>query len=59
MSAPPILFDRVLHRRRLDRAAAGFSAAGFLKARAAEDAVLRLEAIMRSFPLAAHLGPQT
>ena len=56
MADPPILFDRALHRRRLDRAAEGFSAAGFLKARAAEDAVLRLEAIMRSFPLAVDLG---
>ncbi len=56
MSTPPLLFDRVLHRRRLDRAAAGFGAAGFLKARAAEDAVLRLEAIMRSFPVAVDLG---
>ena len=56
MSAPPLLFDRALHRRRLDRAAPGFAAAGFLKARAAEDAVLRLEAIMRSFPLAVDLG---
>ena len=56
MSAPPILFDRSLHRRRLDRAVQGFSAAGFLKARAAEDAVMRLEAIMRSFPRAVDLG---
>lgn len=57
MSTPqPILFDRALHRIRLDRAAAGFSAAGFLKARAAEDAVLRLEAIMRSFAVAVDLG---
>ena len=56
MSAPPILFDRALHRRRLDRAAQGFSAAAFLKARAAEDTVMRLEAIMRSFPLAVDLG---
>ena len=56
MSAPPILFDRALHRRRLDRAAQGFSAAAFLKARAAEDAVMRLEAIMRSFPRAVDLG---
>ncbi len=56
MAAPPILFDRTLHRRRLDRAAQGFSAAGFLKARAAEDAVMRLEAIMRSFPRAVDLG---
>ena len=56
MSTPPVLFDRVLHRRRLDRAAAGFRAAGFLKARAAEDAVMRLEAIMRSFAVAVDLG---
>ena len=56
MSAPPILFDRALLRRRLDRAACGFGAAGFLKARAAEDAVLRLEAIMRSFDVAVDLG---
>jgi SAM-dependent methyltransferase len=55
-TAPPLLFDRGLHRRRLDRAARGFGAAGFLKARAAEDAVLRLEAIMRSFAVAVDLG---
>src|SRR5581483_7060260 len=54
--APPLLFDRAAHRRRLERAAPGFSAAGFLKVRAAEDAVERLEAIMRSFPLAVDLG---
>ena len=56
MTAPPSLFDRPLHRRRLDRAAANFSAAGFLKARAAQDVVERLEAIMRSFPRAVDLG---
>ncbi len=56
MSAPPLLFDRTLRRRRLDRAAPGYGAAGFLKARAAEDAVMRLEAIMRSFPAAVDLG---
>ncbi|QUD87406.1 methyltransferase domain-containing protein [Phenylobacterium montanum] len=56
MNAPPRLFDRPLHRRRLDRAAAGFGAAGFLKARAAQDAVERLEAIMREFPVAVDLG---
>lgn len=53
---PPVLFDRALHRRRLDRAAPGYAAAGFLKARAAGDAVVRLEAIMRRFPLAVDLG---
>ena len=56
MSGPPRLFDRSLHRRRLDRAARSGSAAGFLKARVAEDLVERLEAVRRDFPLAADLG---
>ena len=56
MNAPPRLFDRTLHRLRLDRAAPGYGAADFLKARAAADAVERLEAIMRTFPLAVDLG---
>ena len=56
MSGPPRLFDRALHRRRLERAAAGFASAGFLKRRAAEDLVQRLEAIRRQFPIAVDLG---
>jgi len=56
MSTPPRLFDRTLHRRRLDRAAAAYGEANFLKARAAADMVERLEAIVRSFPLAVDLG---
>ena len=56
MNAPPRLFDRALHRRRLDRAAAGFGAANFLKLRAAEDAVERLGAILRRFPVCVDLG---
>jgi SAM-dependent methyltransferase len=56
MTAPPLLFDRALHRRRLDRAAGGYDHAGFLKARAAGDIVQRLEAIMRRFPTAVDLG---
>ena len=56
MSAPPRLFDRDLLRARLDRAAPRYAAADFLKARAAEDAVVRLEAIMRDFPRAVDLG---
>lgn len=56
MTAAPLLFDRALLRARLDRAAPGFDAAGFLKARAAEDAVMRLEAILREFPVAVDLG---
>ena len=51
-------FDRALHRRRLDRAASGFSAVGFLKTRAAMDAVERLEAILREFPVAVDLGDE-
>jgi len=56
MTHSPLLFDRALLRARLDRAAPGFPAAGFLKARAAEDAVMRLEAILREFPVAVDLG---
>jgi SAM-dependent methyltransferase len=56
MTAPPRLFDRDLHRARLDRASPAYGAADFLKARAAADAVERLEAIMRDFPLAVDLG---
>jgi SAM-dependent methyltransferase len=55
-NAPPLLFDRALHRRRLDRAASLYSGADFLKTRAAEDLVRRLEAILRDFPLAVDLG---
>jgi SAM-dependent methyltransferase len=54
MSGPPRLFDRALHRRRLDRAAAGY--AGFLKQRAADDLAERLAAVRRDFTLAADLG---
>ena len=56
MNAPPRLFDRPLHRARLDRAAPRFAGANFLKTRAAGDAVERLETILRSFPLAVDLG---
>jgi len=54
--APPLLFDRALHRRRLDRASSAIAGADFLRARAAADLVERLETIMRSFPLAVDLG---
>jgi SAM-dependent methyltransferase len=54
MSGPHRLFDRALHRRRLDRAAAGY--AGFLKRRAAEDLVERLAAVRRDFSVAVDLG---
>jgi len=56
MSAPPRLFDRSLHRKRLDRAAAGYAGADFLKRRAAQDVAERLEPIMRNFSVAVHLG---
>ena len=56
MSSAPHIFDRALHRARLTRAARGFAGADFLKRRAAEDLVHRLEAIMREFPLAVDLG---
>ncbi len=59
MSAPPRLFDRDLHRRRLDRAARGYSTADFLKRRAAEDIVDRLGAVQRRFPLAVDLGARS
>ena len=54
MSGPPRLFDRALHRRRLGRAARRYG--GFLKRRAAEDIVQRLETIRREFPVAVDLG---
>jgi len=56
MSAPPLLFDRALHRKRLDRAARGFAAADFLQRRTALDLVERLEGIMRNFPRAVDLS---
>jgi hypothetical protein len=56
MSVPPRLFDRTLHRKRLDRAASTYGAADFLKRRAAEDAAERLESIMRRFPLGIDLS---
>ncbi|HYE43992.1 MAG TPA: methyltransferase domain-containing protein [Caulobacteraceae bacterium] len=55
-SAPPLLFDRALHRRRVDRAAPTLAQADFIRRRAAGDLVERLETIMRSFPLAVELG---
>jgi SAM-dependent methyltransferase len=56
MSAPPLIFDRVLHRKRLDRAAPEYRQADFLQRRAAQDVAERLEAIMRDFPLAVDLS---
>lgn len=49
-------FNRVHHRRHLDRAAAGFQRANFLKRRAAYDIVQRLEEIDRPFALTLDVG---
>jgi SAM-dependent methyltransferase len=56
MSGPPRLFDRALHRKRLDRAASGFADADFLQRRVAADLVERLEVIMRDLPVAVDLS---
>jgi len=56
MSDPPLLFDRRLRRRRLERTAALWPAADFLHRRAAEDIAERLSAVMRRFPLAVELA---
>ena len=58
-ASPPRLFDRALHRRRLDRAAPQYATADFLKARVAADAADRLSSILREFPLAVDLGART
>ncbi|WP_304218274.1 methyltransferase domain-containing protein [Phenylobacterium aquaticum] len=52
----PRIFDRALLRTRLDRAAKAYGQADFLKRRAAEDIVARLEVIMRDFPRAVDIG---
>jgi SAM-dependent methyltransferase len=59
MTSPPRLFDRALLRKRLDRAAPGFDQADFLKVRAAQDVVDRLEPILREYPLAVDLAART
>ena len=57
--SPPRLFDRTLHRARLERAAQGFAAADFLKARVAEDVAWRLSAILRRFPRVVDLSARS
>ena len=54
--APPRLFDRALHRKRLDRAASGYAGADFLHRRAAYDIAERLAPIMRTFTVAVDLS---
>jgi SAM-dependent methyltransferase len=58
-SLPPRLFDRALHRKRLDRAAGESAGADFLQRRAALDLTERLEGIMRDFPLAVDLSARS
>ncbi len=59
MSATPILFDRDLQRRRLDRALRQGEDAFFLVRRCAEDLADRLAAVLRRFPLAVDVGTPT
>ncbi len=54
--APPRLFDRGLHRKRLERAASGYAGADFLHRRAAHDIAERLAPIMRTFTVAVDLS---
>jgi SAM-dependent methyltransferase len=58
--APPLIFDAARRRTRLARSAAHFAEADFLHRRAADNAVLSLEATLRRFPdavdLSAHPG---
>ena len=56
MTASPLLFDRDLLRTRLDRAAPGYAEADFLRRRVAQDVVMRLETILRRFPVAVDLA---
>lgn len=55
-SGAPQLFDRALLAHRLDRAAASFAQAQFLKERVSEDMLDTLGAINRQFPLALDIG---
>jgi SAM-dependent methyltransferase len=54
--SPPRLFDRFLLARRLDRAAAGFAQASFLRERAIEDLLHSLSGINRHFDVALEIG---
>ncbi|WP_188607681.1 methyltransferase domain-containing protein [Chelatococcus reniformis] len=59
MAAPPLVFDRPLARRRLQRAHAGGGFVDFLAHRAAEDLAFRLSTVKRSFATALDLGSVT
>ncbi len=60
-TGPPLIFDAARRAARLARSERRFDEADFLHARAAENAVLSLEATLRDFPaavdLSAHPGP--
>lgn len=56
--APPLIFDAARRRARLARSATRFVEADFLHRRAAENAVLSLEATLRQFPVAVDLSAQ-
>ena len=56
MPGPPRLFDRRLHRLRLDRAARSGLAADFLNRRVAEDFVDRVGSVNRRFAVAVEMG---
>ena len=60
-SGPPIIFDSLRRTARLERSEKAFAGADFLHARAADNAVNSLEALLRDWPeamdLSAHPGP--
>lgn len=60
-SGPPIIFDSLRRTARLERSEKAFAGADFLHARAADNAVHSLEALLRDWPeatdLSAHPGP--
>ena len=60
-TGPPLIFDALRREARLRRSERRFDQADFLHRRAAENAVLSLEATLRAFPVAvdlsAHPGP--
>lgn len=55
-TGPPLIFDAVRREARLNRSERLFAQADFLHARAAENAVLSLEATLREFPVAVDLS---
>lgn len=56
-SGPPVIFDSRRRTARLARAESQFASADFLHARAADNAVHSLEALLREWPDAADLSP--